>query len=122
MNEEFDLRCGADLALIDTAVVRLTRVDLQAPVLVRVRQRRQRRSITIRFTSIGVLNKVGLVSGPEAQIGRVQIRSHRQQVCITMADPRHLSTKSLIVSYISISLFIISRRSLLWLNKQLPRI
>ena len=71
MHEEFDLRRRADLALVNTAVVWLTRVDLQAPVLVGVRQSWQRRLIVIYFTASGVLAEVGLVSGSETQIGRV---------------------------------------------------
>ena len=75
MNEETAVRRSADLALVDAAVARLTRVDLECPILVRVRQ-----TVGIAIKqSARLVAKVRLVNGPESLVGRVSVRGHRQQ-------------------------------------------
>ena len=76
------VRRRADLALVDAAVLGLGRVDLQHPVLVSVQ--------TVRMD--GLIAVVGLVNGAVALIGRVRVSSHRQQVDVSVAHPRHLNT------------------------------
>lgn len=110
MNEEAAVRRAADLALVDAAVPWLARVDLEAPVLVRVRQ-----AVRVAVELAGErVAKVRPVNGPEALVRRVSVRRHREQAVQTsqnrkqslplvkkratlvlpdvpMPDPRHLA-------------------------------
>lgn len=75
MHEEAAVRRGADLALVDAAVARLGRVDLEPPVLVRVRQ-----AVRVAVEQpVRLVAEVGLVQRAEPLVRRVRVRGDREQ-------------------------------------------
>lgn len=86
MDKETPVRSRADLALVDAAVARLTRVNLQSPILVSVRQTLHIAVEVASSSSVLLLlqrrrrwlfTKVRLVHSSESLIGRVRVAGDR---------------------------------------------